>query len=232
MSFVILGLGTALPVSSVTQEHAAELTSHYSNHDAGAIAAAGDPLSTNRHRQAAHRPARSRRSPLGLGRSGRAHNLLADAALRRAGPAPRPSGREPGHRGGRHRPGGDHPPGDRLLHRVRGARLRCRADRGPGPGPDGRAHPYRIHGVPRRTQWPEGRPRTDGERPLGVCPPVRRRALQPALPVWLGFRARRGQRPVRRRGGSPGRLLRGGRHAGNVAGRRRTGPASYPAPRT
>ena len=34
MSFVILGLGTALPDSSITQERAAELTSQYSNHDA------------------------------------------------------------------------------------------------------------------------------------------------------------------------------------------------------
>ena len=34
MSFRILGLGTALPASSVTQERAAELTSHYSDHDA------------------------------------------------------------------------------------------------------------------------------------------------------------------------------------------------------
>jgi predicted naringenin-chalcone synthase len=34
MSFVILGLGTALPESSVTQERAAELTSRYSGHGA------------------------------------------------------------------------------------------------------------------------------------------------------------------------------------------------------
>ena len=34
MSFVILGLGTALPESSLTQERAAELTSLYSDHDA------------------------------------------------------------------------------------------------------------------------------------------------------------------------------------------------------
>src|SRR5690349_21193975 len=34
MSFAILGLGIALPESSLTQERAAELTSRYSDHDA------------------------------------------------------------------------------------------------------------------------------------------------------------------------------------------------------